>query len=226
MVWHENQVRYKDDTVVIKLRNDYGNFKKSVIVPTAYYPLNGKYKAFHYQNTKQVTDENVLRVFDEVKYRIGHCYTNTEELVFRLKENDYNAKSYVGWLFTSNTEYPIHHCWCVLDDDSILDLSDDYTAMLSGGNHENFKNKSIEETRELIADFQQAARKVKNSIRCCPVGTPTPFFLYVGCECDPEVGKTMYQNLIARFPNHECQRNCDSSGMNATQKVMKEKGLM
>lgn len=225
-VWHNICTRYKEDRVVVKLRDEHGNFKKSVIVPTVQYPLNGKYEVFHYQNTKQVTDEKVLKVFDKIKYRIGCCYLNAKELVAALREEGLEAKSYVGWLFTNPHQFPVHHCWVVMNGEAVLDLSDDFTAMLSGQNAENFKNKDIKETRELIADFQMAARKVSNSVRCQPVGTPTPFLLYVGCECDPDEGKTIYQKLIERYPNHECQRNCDSSGMNATQKVMKAKGLM
>ena len=93
-------------------------------------------------------------------------------------------------------------------------------------NGEHFKDKSLDEARELMVSFAEAAKKVPNSVRCAPVGTPTPFMLYVGCECSPQDGRNIYNRLIDEFPDHECQRNCDSRGYNATQRMMKEKGLM
>ena len=77
-----------------------------------------------------------------------------------------------------------------------------------------------------MASFTEEALRWPNRVRCQPVGTPTPFFLYVGCECDPNEGKRIYNDLIRQFPDHECQRNCDASGVNATQKLYLEKGLM
>lgn len=224
--WHEERAGFKEDKAVVKLLNDDDSFKKSVIIPTDYYPLSGEYEVFTYKNTKVVNDEKVLAVFDGVKYRIGCCYGNTQEVVSRLRELGYDAKPYVGWLFTGVTEFPIHHCWCVLDGDKILDLADDFTVMLSGVNGEHFKDKRGDELRELAAAFQMAASKVPNRVRCQPVGQATPFLLYVGCECEPENGRLIYRNLLQRYPHHECERNCDASGMNATQRVMRDMGLM
>ena len=138
--WHETHARFRDSRAVIKLLNKDGSFNKSIMIPTVSYPLNGKYEYFTYKNTEPVTDEAVLKIFDETKYRIGFCYTNVEELLGRLKASGYDAKSYVGWLFTGATEYPVHHCWVVLNGNMILDLADDMSVMLSGQNGECFKN--------------------------------------------------------------------------------------
>lgn len=224
--WHEERARFKEDKAVVKLVNEDQSFKKSIIIPTDYYPLNGKYKVFTYANTKQTVDEEVLKVFDKVKYHIGHCYSNTEEIVTRLQKLGCDVKSYVGWVFTTACDFPIHHCWAVLNGETILDLSDDFTMMYSGANGENFTDgQSIEERRELIVSFQLAASKVPNSARCYPVGMATPFLLYIGCECDPEEGRKIFNKLMWKYPDHECQRNCDASGLNATQKLMREAGL-
>lgn len=225
-MWWEEQTRFKEDKVVVKLLNKDGSFRKSVITPTVYYPLNDNYKAFHYKNTRQLEDDAVKAIFDSVGYQIGFCYQNTDALVSALQEKGYDAKSYVGWLFVADHEFPVHHCWCVLDGDIVLDLADDYTVMLSGANGEHFKDKSLDEARELMVSFARAAKEYPNSVRCAPVGTPTPFMLYVGCECAPQNGRNIYNHLIAEFPDHECQRNCDGSGYNATQRMMKDKGLM
>ena len=225
-MWWEEQTRFKDDRVVVKIYNKDGSFRKSVITPTVYYPLNGEYKAFHYGNTRQLVDDAVKEIFDSIPYQIGFCYQNTDNLVSALQEKGYDAKSYVGWLFTAIHEFPIHHCWCVLDGDIVLDLADDMTQMLTGENGKHFENKTLEETRELMISFASAAKDVPNSIRCSPVGTPTPFMLYVGCECSPSQGRVIYNRLIDEYPDHECQRNCDSQGYNATQRKMKDRGLM
>lgn len=227
MWWHEECAREKPDKVVVKLRDGNGAFMKSIIVPTVMYPLNGKCEVFTYRNTKRVEDEAILSCFDSVQYKIGRCYSNAERLVEALKNAGIDAVPYVGWLFVANGETPIHHCWVVVNGNSILDLGDDYTVMLSGENAKHFENvQSIEEKRELIACFQLAARNVKNRQRCYPVGTPTPFLYYVGSPCGPDEGRGIYRRLLQAFPGHECERNCDANGLNATQKVFAQHGLM
>lgn len=225
-MWWENQLRDKEDRAVIKLHDESGKFIKSVIVPTEYYPLNGKHEVFTYQNTEAVTDKEILNLFDKVKYEIGYCYQNTFKLCEILQAHGYPARPYVGWLFTNGTQPPVHHCWCVLGN-SVLDLADDFTVMLSGANGKYFKTaKSIEESRELIASFHENAMNVENHLRCHAVGQATPFLLYVGSECDPNYGRTIYQRLMDKYPDHECQRNCDGEGYNATQRIMENRGLM
>lgn len=226
MIWYEQQAKQYTDRLVVKLLNENGSFRKSIIVPTAYYPLNGKMEIFTVENTKPVEDETVLQIFDSVKYRVGFCYYNSDKLLSLLRENGYDAKMYCGWLFTSATQEPIHHAWVVLDGVSVFDLSDDFTVMLSGKNGEKFNGKDAKTVKELIADFHIAAKNAPNSIRCCTVGTPTPFLLYVGSECGAEQGKAIYNNLIDKYPDHECQRNCNSIGLNATQLIMLQRGAM
>lgn len=226
-MWYDEQVMTKEKKVVVKLRNKDGSFKKSCIVPSATYPLSGAYEIFHCKNTELITDENILSVFNSVEYKIGKCYTNTEQLLSALSAKGIEAKSYVGWLFVSAHEYPIHHCWVVVNGKSILDLSDDYTVMLSGKNGANFQNiNNVQEERQLLADFQTEAKKYPNSVRCYPVGIPTNFFYYVGCECDSNKGRSMYQQLMKEYPNHEAERNVDRNGYNKTQSLFRDLGLM
>lgn len=217
-------VKIKEDKVVVKLYR--GNtFIDSCIVPTVYYPLNGKFEVFTAENTKQVTDKKILEIFDKIDVKIGHCYQNTDNLVKELRKAGYNAKSYVGWLFTGGGQYPIHHCWCMLED-HLLDLTDYYTQMFSEKNIENFKDAKTKEEQALVmADFLKAAQKAKNSAVCYPVGVPTSFMFYIGCECDPDVGRVIYQRLMREFPDHKCDRT-DKNGLNQTQRIFKREGLM
>lgn len=217
-------VRIKEDKVVVKLYRD-NTFIESCIIPTVYYPLNGKLEVFTAENTKQCLDEKILEIFDRIEFKVGHCYQNTDNLVKELQKEGYNAKSYVGWLFTGKDQYPVHHCWCVLDD-HVLDLSDHFTMMLTGNNGENFKGvKTKEEQALVMADFLKAAQKAKNSEKCYPVGVPTPFMFYIGNECEPEAGRIIYQQLMKEFPDHKCDRT-DKQGLNQTQRIFKREGLM
>lgn len=229
-VWYESRVRLKDTKAVVKFYDEQDVFQKSIVIPTIKWPLNGKYEVFHAGNTIRITDERILSVFDQQTYRIGKCYTNVKVLLKDLRNAGISAKSYVGWLFTAKDEEPIHHCWVVVhgrNGNSLLDLSDDFTVMLSEKNREGFSSaKTKEDARELMANFTAAAKKMKNRIRCAPVGIPTNFLLYIGCECEPYDGINIYKELMTRFPDHECQRNCDRNGLNMMQKKLMQMGLM
>lgn len=218
-MWYNEQVKLKNDKAVVKLRNEDGSFMESCIIPSVMYPLNGEYEVFTCDNTEPVVDKAVLDIFDKVKYQVGRCYTNTEHLIELLQAAGYDAKSYVGWLFVCGTAYPVHHCWAVLNRKSVLDLSDDYTALLR--NASNFENlKDINETRLVLAKFHKAASKQPNSIRCYQVGTPSPSYFYVGCPCNPDTGRIIYQNLIKELPNHKVNRNVGTDGLNPTQRLL------
>lgn len=62
--WYKKFVAEKENRVIVKLHHDDGEFQKSIIIPTAMYPLNGNYKVFTYQNTEKVKDERILEIFD------------------------------------------------------------------------------------------------------------------------------------------------------------------
>jgi len=226
-IWYEDSIKIKNNQVIVKLYDEENKFIKSIVLPTKYYPLNDNPEVFHYKNTQKLKNETIVKVFNKVKYLIGHCYTNTEELVKELRKEGIEAKSYVGWLFTEKGQPPIHHCWVVVNGNTVLDLSDDFTVMLCGENGKNFESLETKiERAQMIASFHKAAKEVENSIRCSPVGTPTPFLLYVGCECDPNKGREIYRNLVLQYPDHECQRNVDKDGYTDTQRIMRNSGLI
>ena len=225
--WYQDKIRYTREKVVVKILNQDGSFRTKINVPTAYYPLEGPYEVFQTDNTQAVEDTRVLDIFDSVKYRVGQCYSNTLELTAKLCEDGYNARSYAGWLFTGETEIPIHHAWTVLNGNQVLDLADDWLIMLSGSNGETIRQaRNQEELREMLVSFQLAAKEYPNRIRCQIVGKPAPMLLYVGCPCDPVDAARIYRNLMRQYPNHECERNCDAAGWNPTQKLMHQHGLM
>lgn len=217
-LWWQTAVRNAGGKTEVTMAN-----KRKLIVPSDYYPVNGKREVFTFKNCVPVDDEKILEAFDEVQYKIGYCYQNTLALVKKLKEKGIEAKPYVGWLFTGNHEYPVHHCWCVVDQ-SVLDLSDNWLLPYSP----EFKEfaKQFSDSKEAFASFMKEAMKMENHVRCQLVGLPSPSLYYVGTECDPEKGIEIWQNLLGKYPLHECQRNCDSEGFNKTQRYLQKMGVM
>lgn len=224
--WFHKYMKVKPEKAVIKLRNEDGSFWKSIIIPTSLYPLNGKCEVFTCDNTEIVTSEEILSIFDRHEYNMGWCYQNTERLSKDLLKNGYNAVTYAGWLFTSETDLPIHHCWTVLDGKYILDPSDFYSVFFSENNIKNFaETKDREDFVSVLASFMEAAKKEKHSTVCAPVGKVSGNLVYVGCPCTPKQGREIYRNLMRQYPDHECDRT-DGQGLNPTQQLMLKAGLM
>ena len=201
-------------------------FLKSVIVPTTMYPLScSDFRIFNHFNCKKCDDEKILECFNKVHYESGHCYRMADELKGYLVNAGYDAKIYVGWLFPSFMETPIHHAWVVVGD-CVLDLQDDWNMI--NANNEKFEGKNIGECRNLLADFKNYCQrnKIPHSIRCAPVGIPYIRFYYIGCEVScGEVGRIEYRNLVKKYPKHDCEKMCiNNSGITISQLI--EKSLL
>lgn len=226
-MWHEQYATIKPDKVVVKKRDKTGTFDKSIIIPTTMYPLNGKYEVFTYLNTSLLSPD-LYSAIDSVEYRIGKCYTNAGAVTEALKKAGAAAISYAGWLFLGESEFPIHHEWTVVDGNIVVDLADDNWLLYTNERTRELIDSKvpIEEMREYLAEFHTQVKDLPNSARCAPVGIPTPMMFYVGCPCEPEDARNIYRDLMKKFPGHECERNVDASGMNTTQKLFWEKGLI
>ena len=223
--------RLKENQVVVKAYNNDGSYKQSFIIPTEYYPLNAHYEVFYVDNTIELTEQEhqgILNIFDEVEYKIGFCYTNAEKLTTLLKKAGYNAKIYCGWAFFSD-EIPIHHAWTVIETEkgkSVLDLSDEWGLLTYNISKLEKPITDIKEQRKLLVEFHKFVKNLKNSQRCIPIGLLLPDIVYIGCECSAEQGRNIYNQLIDKYPDHECQRNVGSDNLNLTQKILAENGLM
>jgi hypothetical protein len=221
--WYETQARLKPDKVVVKLRDNDGRFMQSIIIPTVMYPLNGPYQVFHAGNTVRTEDPDMLAVIDTVRYQIGHCYTNTKHVVDALRKAGFDAVSYAGWLFVGE-QTPIHHCWAVVNGKVIVDLCDDYPMQKVVC--PNIDQLHGDEVKQAAADFIRGSRHWPNSVRCCPIGQPTPWFYYVGCPCEPNAAAQIWMKLIKDYPNHECRRDQFPESRSETQQYLHEQGLM
>ena len=228
MKWYQHPkiIKRKEDKIVVKKYDKQNQFEKSIILPTQYYPLNGDYEVFSAENTTTVTDKNVLEIINSVPYILGHCYTNTKLLAQELRTAGYDAKVYCGWIFVDFREYPVHHCWLMLGE-SLIDLSDDMDSRREYCRQTFQKEfeelESVEQARQCIVNFYQSYKKKPNSVRCCPIGVPFEDNLYIGCECDADEGRKIYQRLIKEYPDHEAYRNCNQKGQNITQQMMLQK---
>lgn len=223
MNWIDKYTKIKEDRVVVKLHDDDEKFIKSIIVPTEYYPLhNNRFKVFTNDNTELCKDEAILDVFDSITFEIGHCYTMNGALYDALISNGIDAKIWAGWLFVNGYETPVHHCWVTVGE-SVLDLSDDnYVKYVING--EAFKYvSSKKEHGELLVDFYAHIKKDKipHRERCYPCGVPCAGMFYVGAECKSgDDARNFYRKLMKKFPNHECESNCNSDGTNETQRAL------
>lgn len=220
--WIKN-VKIKEDRVIAKLYDNTKTFKGSVVIPTAYYPLcNNEIRVFHADNCKEITDEKILSILDKVEYKVGHCYTNSEELCRLLKEAGYDAKTYSGWFFICESEYPVHHAWVVVGD-SVIDLTDDFTMMCSDSDKWSGIG-SKEKWGQQMVDFYKEIndKQIPNSVRIAPVGVPTSSFLYVGCESNPLQAKMLWNDLMATYPNHTTRRH-NSKGITPTQQYVMQR---
>lgn len=221
--WYEKCVTRRDDKVVVKLYDGENRFLTSAIIPTVTYPLNGEVEVFNAENTAICEDETILSCFDTTEYKIGFCYDNTDRLVKELKKAGVDAVPYCGWLFTGAT-YPVHHAWVVVNGNSVLDLCDEFWALYEEDGNILTQHATKEDNAKLLAEFHIKHENEANRDRCYPVGTPTEFLCYVGCPCEPNEGRKIYQALMRSFPDHECQRNCGVDGANETQRIIAESG--
>ena len=213
--------------VSVKLYEKDVSFKKSIIIPTDYYPTNkyGDFLIFTSQNTKSLHNEGLIKIIDRIKYKMGCCYQNTEKIISLASQYGYNLTSYCGWLFVDNNNLPIHHCWCMYED-SLIDLSDCFGVTCSSEVKNNLKVLDSETSRrEYMIDLLAKAAFLKNSERCKPLGLAHESLLYVGFPCSPSDGRKQYNDLIRKYPNHEIHMNVGNDNRTETQRILSERGI-
>ena len=199
---------------------DNSKYLKSIVLPTAYYPTNSNndFEVFGTNNT-----EVLLSIIDEIEYKVGYCYTNTEKVIELALKNGIHLTPYCGWLFIDNNDFPIHHSWC-MHGNSLIDLSDDFNISKSDKVVQKFLSlKTKEERWNYIADVHIKSMSLKNTERCKPIGKTHPSLLYIGCPCSPSDGRKIYRNLLKMYPNHEAERNTNKNGMTDMQRIIYNK---
>ena len=214
-------VKIKEDRAVFKLHKD-GAFTGSVIIPTVKYPvadINRVY-VFHPGNLKVITDRRVIDAVDTVPYAVGHCYTNSDNVARALREIGEEPKIFTGWAFSDTNVLPVHHCWVMLNEYQLIDLSAMMTGFLKKCRERNgdaeLKTWDMNRWRECLCQYIKDTEKMKNSERCI-LGYGDSM-VYVGCEVkDGEAGRALFRQLKKDFPHHDTDRQVGDMVISPTQ---------
>jgi hypothetical protein len=222
---YKDLLRCKPQKATVRLVTREGGLFTTVKIPSALWPLSGPCEAFHCDNCVPISDEEIIRIVDAVPYKIGKCYSNAEAVAKALRVAGYDAKTYVGWWFLNSREYPTHHAWVVLERSSVIDISDNIDLM-EGNAHVFARATTPEEFMRMNVEFITWATSHPHSKRCAPLGVPSRSALYIGCECSPEQGVQISQNLRATCPNHPGFNPVNGDGLTETQQLMKANNLI
>jgi hypothetical protein len=115
---------------------------------------------------------------------------------------------------------PIHHAWLVYKEFHVLDPAITLIEEIMR-----------EKTYESIDEFRQESVRLhreyesKRNTEYRTFGQVAPFVLYIGTICKPDKGRRIYNEMIAKFPNHPSyQRDgMNPHGMSKLQKMYYEK---
>lgn len=190
-----------------------------VKIPSQEYPLNSDLDIFIYENTDILKDDKIIHLIDQIPYKIGCCYSNSNNIYNLLLKNNVYSKIYVGWLLLGNS-IPVHHCWIVYKNKYLIDISDDIDCFLYNltKNHIDINSLSEKDQKDLLLDFTKHSILHKNSERC-HLGKVSYNNIYIGSQCNAEEGKRIFNKLLNKYPNHPClAKNTDKNGMTPFQK--------
>lgn len=209
MSWQEQLVAdwnglfvIKENRIIVKGYPDNVN----VVVPSKMFPLANDYpyKIFCHYNTEDFEDgelkDKVVQAFDAVEYKVGYCYQNSSNLYKKLIECGVEAKTYVGWLFVGEGEFPLHHTFVVVDDNKVLDYGINFTADDFKELHRN-GYKLGDEMRRIMAELHLEKSK-KPHHEVCGFGKVDTSYTYVATECTPEIGRQAFIKLKKAYPTH------------------------
>lgn len=204
-----------ENTCSVRLKRENGKFLDEITIPSRQYPLSGDPEVFYYKNTREITEDLALRVFDSVQFRPGFCFSSAEELVRKLRAAGYDAQYYVGWMFLNQYEYPTHHAWAVLNGDILLDATD-FTDLMR-----EKAGELIGTDAEIRSAFNEkvlkTAAEMKNSARIKHPGMVPPGLMYCGAPDTKAHGIEINNRLREMFPNHKAFNKTNESGMTITQ---------
>lgn len=208
-----------------KNRFEYETEGVHVKIPSNDFPLNDKAEVFLKENTEILKNKEYINAIDEVEYKAGRCYQNSEQINRKLKSIGAKVEIYVGWLIIQDS-LPTHHCWCVIDGKYIIDLADMMDNFYYNLMVNNIQCSSLDEFRELYLSYHEEAIKYKNSERC-HLGAASLNNLYIGSKCSPGKGQEIFRKLISKNPNHPCLvKGTDRQGRTPMQRLLENNKLL
>lgn len=176
-------------------------------IPSKEYPMKSPFEVFDCENSNFFKDEDAIQALDGLQVAWGNPFQTAVKtyntLVLMVGANA--VSFYEGWLFSA-PDYPMHHFWCVVRNDSgerfVIDLNDNYAmffkymaTMKAGG--------SNIPAGVLFEDFCRKTRNIGNRYRCFPFGKVSPNLVYIGRACSPSEGAAAHAELIKAFPYHK-----------------------
>lgn len=205
----------KATRIIVKLQND-----NKVVIPSRMFPLESKpYRVINTENTENVIDKEVIRIFDSIEYEIGHCFSNSKKLTQALLDAGYQAKQYVGWVF-DDCNYPVHHSFVMLDE-HILDLSMEF--LFEDLQEMSLKQMSKDEARTLFMQKHEEKKLMKNHEKC-NFGKCDKMYVYVGAEGTAEQGIERNRILREEYPDHPSFADV-KNGITKTQQMMMQRNI-
>lgn len=205
----------------IKLRKNEVVIRSSIrdyMIPSELFPVLNKstLKVFTYADTVQLpNDTKLAELYNQIDFKVGHCYQNIEIFSELLKKNNLNDyKIYTGWIVMGGL--PVHHCWMTWKDKHLIDPGVTLIENL-------FANKVIElsqdETKEMLTTDEQRELFLqireenihKSNVEIRTFGQAAPLSFYVGTETTPMQGRILFNKLMEDFPEHPSYA---SRGMN------------
>lgn len=187
-------------------------------VPSKLYPLPNKdFKVFTSENTFDLEDDKVSNLLTDMEVLIGRCYTNSDNIMKILRENNIKAKYYSGWLLRLNKM--VHHAWVVIDDKHLIDVSilrkEDDILDLEFGNKSKINNENLIDTLSEIIEEQLP---FKDKYYYGKVGRYCG--IYIGSSTNSTDARKSFNDLLKAVPNHPDYQNIDENGVNKTQRAL------
>ncbi|MBE7114243.1 hypothetical protein FT641_19525 [Bacillus paranthracis] len=192
-------------------------------IPSKLYPLTNKrtIQFYCYVNTEQIEEgiesfQTIKDAYDSVKFEVGKCYQNTENLYRSLVQAgipEDDMKTYVGWILVGSK--PIHHCWLVYKGKHVLDGSITAAEMHAQQKIVDEHITDINKQREIVVGLTLEALKLPNS-QIRTFGKVMPIYDYVGTVCEPDEGRAEYRKLISAYPNHPSYAGAGSNPTGAS----------
>ena len=200
-------LKIKEDRIVVKRYNDNNEFQGSIILPTVKYPIpSDTIHIFSLENLEQINDKRIIDAVDTVPSMIGYCYTNSDNVAKALRDIGENPKIFCGWNFVNTDILPVHHCWVMLGENQIIDLSAIHTIFMKTAISQypakELKTWDKNKWRDYMYQYIKNTEKYKNSERTI-LGTADGT-LYIGAEVKSGAeGKLIFNQLKEQFPDHE-----------------------
>lgn len=194
-------------------------------IPSNELPVKDKSKflIFTTSTTELITDKNIISIIDNMSPKIGHCYSNTDEIVNALKEKGYNCKFFAGWMIVDGI--PIYHAWCVYGakEQHVIDFSLNEKEMEISSTID----RSVENYRDKYTDEIEKIRNLPLSQRAT-IGKAIPGIIYLGCETDSRSARELYWEIVANKAGvfYRLQtEGMNPHGASKTQETMLKRGM-